>query len=420
MTVTLPPRPPEIGDERTVEERIAELEALIKEARRRARRRRAAYAAVVLVALGGVVAGAFGVGSGGVGVEASVAQGSHASARNTSRTGEVAIAGRASWISAIQVDPKRPNIVYASTLGPNGVLKSTDAGKTWSFADTGLTDPASPPGSTRLRSTSLRVDALALDARSPNVLYAGTGRGVFKTTDGARTWKPASNGIDLPTGDHPLFEGSIYGLAIDPVHTSTVYAAGRGVWKSKNGGATWKPVLRRYALALGIDPRQPETVYATSISSGNSMYRTVDGGDTWRATGPSGLYDHQFVHAIVVDRRAPGIVYAGGARGLFASASQGRTWKTLLSRGVGAIALDPSRVNVLYVGTAAHGVFKSDDGGQTWSALRLNGRRVSSIAIPPTRPQTIYAGVEWRTPPDKQTAAVFASTDGGATWHRLF
>jgi photosystem II stability/assembly factor-like uncharacterized protein len=418
VTVTLPPRPPAIEDERTVEERIAELEALIKEARRRARHRRAAYAAVVLVALGGIVAGASSIGNGGVGAEASVAQGSHASATNTSRAGEVAFAGRFSWISAIQVDPKRPHIVYASTLGNDsrqgGVVKSTDAGKTWGFADTGLTDPASPQGS-----TGLRVDALTLDPRSPNVLYAGTGRGVFKTTDGARTWKPASDGIDLPTGNHPLAEGSIYGLAIDPVHASTVYAAGRGVWKSTTGGATWKRVLRRYALALGIAPRQPETVYATSISGGNSMYRTVDGGDTWRAIGPSGLYDHQFVHPIVIDRRAPGIVYVGGSRGLFASKNQGRTWKKLLSREVGAIALDPSRANVLYVG-AAGGVFKSDNGGHTWSALRLNGRGVSAIAIAPTRAQTIYAGVEWKTPPDKQTAAVFASRDGGGTWHRLF
>jgi hypothetical protein len=88
VTVTIPPREPELEDERSVEERIAELEALIKEARRRARRRRAAYAAVALVALAGVVAGANGIG-GGVDVDASVApaQGSPASATNTSRTG---------------------------------------------------------------------------------------------------------------------------------------------------------------------------------------------------------------------------------------------------------------------------------------------------------------------------------------------
>ena len=140
----------------------------------------------------------------------------------------------------------------------DSVLKSTDAGKTWSVADTGLTNPTSPTDS-----EDLRVDALALDPRSPNVLYAGTGLGVFKTNDGAQTWKLASTGIDLGGGlAHRMYEGSIYAIAIDPLHTSTVYAAGRDIWKSTNGGATWKRVHRHGAISLGIDPRRPETVYA--------------------------------------------------------------------------------------------------------------------------------------------------------------
>ena len=316
------------------------------------------------------------------------------------------------YISGIQINPKRPSVVYAGTLGPDSVLKSTDAGKTWTAANAGLTvPPGSPPGN------SIRVDALALDPRSPDVLYAGTGLGVFKTTDGARTWKLASPGIDFggdPLG-HRLLEGFIWAVAVDPVHTSTVYAAGNGVWKTTNGGATWKRVLQNGVVNLGIDPRQPETVYASGMkgyqnkATRNSIYKTANGGSSWRATGPRGLHDGYFGHPIAVDRRAPGTVYAGGSRGLYASGNQGRTWRKLLPRGIGAIALDPSRANVLYVGTGAHGLFKSDDGGQTWSAPRLDGRSVTAIAIAPTRPQTIYAGV----------GGMFASRDGGATWHRL-
>ncbi|MEP7224676.1 MAG: hypothetical protein ABI783_06935 [Actinomycetota bacterium] len=415
MTVTIPPREAEIEDERTVEERIAELEALIKEARRRARRRRAAYAAVVLVALGGVVTGA--AGDGGVDFDGSVAKGSPASAANASRAREAVLAASTVPISAIQVDPKRPNVIYASTLTTDlerrSVLKSTDGGQTWSAADTGLTGPAAPAGE-----EDLRVDALALDPRSPNVLYAGTGNGVYKTSDGAKTWKRASTGMNLPTGHrHRLAEGTIWAIAIDPLHTSTVYAAGRGgVWKTTTGGATWKRVLRNRVLDVAIDPRRPETAYASGMNSGrsrtnrNSIYKTVDGGGTWRGSGPPGLHDNSYGHPIVVDRHRAGMIYTGGSRGLFASANQGRTWKKLLSRGVGAIALDPSRANVLYVGTWKHGVLKSEDGGQTWSAPSLNGRGVGSIAIAPGRPQTIYAGA----------GGIFASTDGGATWHRLF
>ena len=331
------------------------------------------------------------------------------------------------YISGIQVNPKRPNIVYASTLGPDSVLKSTDAGKTWSVADAGLTNPASPTDS-----EDLRVDALALDPRSPSVLYAGTGIGVFKTTDGARTWKLASTGIDLGGGlAHRMYEGSIYALAIDPMHTSTVYAANfaGGVWKTSNGGVTWRNVLPGRYLSLAIDPRRPKTVYASAMkhqnrATRNSIYKTVDGGGSWRATGPPGLHDNYFGHPIVVAGQAPGTIYAGGSRGLFASVSQGQTWKKVLplrraNSGVNAIALDPSRANLLYVGTSTEGVLKSVDGGQTWSARSLNGRSISAIAIARTRPQTIYAGAYWPKRPDGQTAGMFASRDGGATWHRL-
>ena len=326
-------------------------------------------------------------------------------------------------LSAIQINPKNPNIVYASSAlsdtDKRSVVKSTDGGQTWKAADTGLTEPASPTDS-----EDLRVDALALDPRSPNVLYAGTGLGVFKTTDGAKTWKRASRGIDVGGGlAHRMYEGFIYEIAIDPVHTSTVYAAGRGVWKSTNGGTTWKHVLRRYAaINVGIDPRRPETVYASLIGGAQStggrgaIVKTVDGGRTWRATGPSGLQDNYFGHPIVVDGRSPGVVYAGGSTGLFASRNKGRTWSKLLPESsagqVDAIGLDPVRANVLYVGgwASGGGFVKTDDGGQTWSKLRLDTRDVGIIEIAPTRPQTVYVG---------GGDGLWKSTDGGATWQRL-
>jgi photosystem II stability/assembly factor-like uncharacterized protein len=325
-------------------------------------------------------------------------------------------------LSAIQINPKNPNIVYASSLlsdlDKRSVVKSTDGGQTWTTADTGLTNPSSPTDS-----TDLRVDALALDPRSPNVLYAGTGLGVYKTTNGARTWKLASKGIDVGGGlAHRMYEGFIYEIAIDPLHTSTIYAAGRGVWKSTNGGATWKQVLRRYAaINVGIDPRRPQTLYASLIGGAQStgglgaIVKTVNGGRSWRATGPSDLRDHYFGHPIVVDGRSPDVVYAGGSRGLFASRNKGRTWSKLLSESsaghIGAIALDPARAKVLYVGGwgSSGGLVKTDDRGQTWSKLDLPAGNVGVIEIAPTRPRTVYA----------EDDGLWKSRDGGATWQRL-
>jgi photosystem II stability/assembly factor-like uncharacterized protein len=355
---------------------------------------------------------------------------------SASNAGGVPGAGSPSYIAAIQIDPKRPNVVYASALGGSrgAVIKSTDGGRTWNAADTGLRAPRGH----HTPFTGLRVDALAIDPRSPNVLYAGTGLGVYKTSDGAKTWKLASKGIDL-RGDplpHRLIEGTIWALAVDPAQTSRVYAAsgggvdGGGVVMTNNGGGTWTNVLSgHFVVNLAVDPRRPKTVYASDSSDPSmtplgSIYKSVDGGGTWRATGPPGLRDRSFGRPVVIDRRPPGTVYAGGSRGLFASTNGGGTWSSVLqlssaSNAVHAIALDPSRANVLYVGTT-RGIVRSGDGGQTWSAPRLAGRLVSSIAIARTRPQTIYAGVQWRPEPEKWTAGVFASADGGATWRRVF
>jgi photosystem II stability/assembly factor-like uncharacterized protein len=198
------------------------LRALVEEAKRRARRRRRMYGAALfsLAIIAGIV---------------------FATQQDLPGSPSGSPAAYSPTPSAIQVDPKHPNIVYASALGDDthegGVFKSTDAGKTWSLADTGLSNPSSPTDS-----EDLRVDALALDPRSPDVLYAGTGLGVFKTTDGAKTWNLASTGIEFSSGIfHRMLEGFIYEIAIDPVHTSTVSATGSNgvIWKSTDGGSTW-------------------------------------------------------------------------------------------------------------------------------------------------------------------------------------
>ena len=211
--------------------------------------------------------------------------------------------------SAIQINPKRPNIVYASTLGDDthegGVIKSTDAGKTWNLADTGLTNPASPTDS-----EDLRVDALALDPRSPNVLYAGTGLGVFKTTDGAKTWKLASTGIDFG-GD---------GLSVTECSKASCTRS-RSTLCTRDALCGRQRRLEEHERRRYLEARPPNT-------RSQSRYRTAPArdrlrqrdqapsgqgdpqldlqddrrGGSWRPTGPTGLDDNFFGHPIVVDR----------------------------------------------------------------------------------------------------------------------
>jgi hypothetical protein len=232
VTVRSAPRAPNEEQQTSVEELGRELEALMREARRRARRRRAAYATAVVAVIAGVVIAAAGIDGGGPNTSASIARGSPAPAN----------------LSNIQPNPKHPNIVYGSTLGDDthegGVWKSTDGGKTWILADKGLSNASSPTDS-----QDLRVDALALDPRSPDVLYAGTGLGVFKTIDAAKSWTLSSTGIEFGNDSlsHRMYEGFVYEIVIDPMHRSTIYAThgDRGpVWKSTDDGRTWHPVTR--------------------------------------------------------------------------------------------------------------------------------------------------------------------------------
>src|SRR2546425_1282438 len=124
-----------------------------------------------------------------------------------------------------------------------------------------------------------RIEALAVDPTSPNTVYAGTGGGVFKSTDGGGSWTDTG----LPA--------SVFALAIDPTSPSTLYAAGvGGLFKSTDGAGSWSPVSTLpdlgLILALAIDPASPGTVYAaTSLPGG---FKPTDGWGAGRA-GQKGL-----------------------------------------------------------------------------------------------------------------------------------
>ena len=266
--------------------------------------------------------------------------------------------------SAIQINPKRPNIVYAEPLGPlTCVLKSTDAGKTWSVADTGLTNPTSPTDS-----EDLRVDALALDPRSPNVLYAGTGIGVFKTTDAAKTWTLASTGIELwprraraPHGR----KASIWALAVDRDcrHRRCMPPTQEDLRKATNGGATWKHVLRqgRFRSQSGHRPASARDRVCGRNHVGkphldpqdNRRWRQLACDWAARPRRPLLRPPDRGRSASGGDRLRRRIERSLREREPGSHLEQGATTPGSIQRSKLAIALDPVRANLLYVGTYA-------------------------------------------------------------------
>jgi photosystem II stability/assembly factor-like uncharacterized protein len=155
-------------------------------------------------------------------------------------------------VVALVVDPSRPSTLYAGT-GYSGVFKSTDGAASWQAVNTGL-----PNGS------SVYVGTLVIDPTTPTTLYAGTGGGLFKSIDGGNTWNAADSG--LPEDVY------VYALALDPSRPGKLYATaqGLGVFKSTDGAESWRPVVSTglpggiWVHALAIAPTTPTTLYAAT------------------------------------------------------------------------------------------------------------------------------------------------------------
>ncbi|MFO0774797.1 MAG: hypothetical protein U0172_09045 [Nitrospiraceae bacterium] len=171
-------------------------------------------------------------------------------------------------VVSIAQDPVQTATWYAGTTG--GAYKSVDGMATWKKVNTGLI-----PEQILEASMSLGVNILMVDPQHHDTVYAGTTKGLFKTTNGAVSWSKI--GESLP-------DQFISWFVVDPNAGDTLYVAGRqGLAKSTDGGATWRPInngLKTLNMRmLTISPQDSKTLYAGTNGSG--LYRSTDGGETW-------------------------------------------------------------------------------------------------------------------------------------------
>jgi len=253
-----------------------------------------------------------------------------------------------------------------------------------------------------------------------------------------------------------IVSGRIVALAVEPGRPSHYYvaAASGGVWKTTNDGVTFTPIFDHegsYSIGtIVLDPNHPTTVWVgtgennaqRTVSYGDGVYRSDDGGATWRNLG---LKDSQHIGRILVDPEDSNTVYvasegplwsSGGDRGLYKTTDGGKTWNAVLTidehTGVSDVVMDPRHPNVLYAaayqrerhvytlidGGPQDGIFKTTDAGKTWTRLRGGlpqgdlGR--IGLAISPADPTILYATVEAAN----RGGGVYRSTDGGATFQK--
>lgn len=314
-------------------------------------------------------------------------------------------------VTAFAAEPSPSSRLYLGTLG-GGLWRSADGGVTWQAANRGL---ASDP--------SRWITVLAVPRRPSGTVFAGTRDGLYRTVNGGVSWTRPNRGLPAAAVDALAVSGS------DP---RTVYAslAGAGIYRSADGGASWAaagvPAEGKAIDALAVHPRSPRTVYAGS--AGGGLFKTADGGTHWTATT---LAPTVRVRALALDPTPAAILYVGAAApnpnvpgidpgGVLRSADGGASW-TRVNRGIAglealAAAIDPGDPEVLVAGMLGTGLFRTANAGARWSRTRggLPATQNVGVIIPALlAPGVFYAVAAPATQP------LWKSTDGGLTWSPL-
>jgi photosystem II stability/assembly factor-like uncharacterized protein len=170
-------------------------------------------------------------------------------------------------VTSIGINPKDPTILYGGTTG--GMYRSDDGAMTWKRINNGLI-----PESELMASMALGVNAIEIERSNPDVVYAGTTKGLFRTANKGEQWERIGQSLSDPF---------ISGILLHPTEPSQLYVGGpKGVWKSSDGGKTWQAMNQGFAtlniraLAMG---QSPQLLYAGTNGSG--LYRSTDAGATW-------------------------------------------------------------------------------------------------------------------------------------------
>ena len=336
--------------------------------------------------------------------------------------------GRSIAVAGVASDPKT---YYFGSVG-GGIWKTTDAGLNWI-----------PVSDGQLKTSS--VGSIAVSESDPSTIYAGMGEscvrgnasngdGVYKSTDAGKTWKNVGLQQTYQIGRvrvHPKNPDIVYVAALGHLWGPNPE---RGVYRTTDGGQTWKLVLTKGpeagAVDLAMDPSNPRTIYAAfwqvsrkpwrmdSGGPGSGLWKTTDGGDTWtdisHAPGlPKGVEGRVAVTISPVNPERVWAMVEASDGGLFRSDNGGKAWtrvnesNSLRQRAwyFSHIFADPKNADEIYALNV--GAFRSMDGGRTFSAIRTPHSDNHDLWISPTDPSRMI---------EANDGGATVTLDGGQTW----
>ena len=308
------------------------------------------------------------------------------------------------------IDPSNPQVVYAASWG-SGVFKSQDGGKNWQSANLGL--------------GNLYIDSLAIDPFQTALIYAGTYKNqVYMSKDGGNTWTWSGVGMQ----DQAI----VYAIAVDPVTSTIVYAATRGVsnngtppwngvvYKSGNAGQSWTPVLTNvggsdvqdWVYSLAVSPIDHNNVYAATHEHG--PYHSSTYGDSWNSIH-DGINDDSGRAIVISPEYRDGTTMYYGVwhfDSVYKSLDGGNDWflanRAIAYTKVYSMAINPLQTDSVYLATFGRGIMKTLDGGISWQAAGLQDDLIYSLAINPVSTSILYAGTAGN--------GLQKSQDGGKSW----
>lgn len=296
-----------------------------------------------------------------------------------------------------------------------------------------------------------RVSAVAGIAGNPAVYYMGTpGGGIWETTDGGIVWNPIS--------DHQIDVASIGAMEVAPSNSKIIYAGtgdvsdvggsvnqGDGMYKSSDGGQTWRHIGledTRHIGEIWIDPKNPDTVLVAALghtyapNEQRGVFKTVDGGKTWRKVlykdDVTGAIDLGFApdnpqigfaalwHHYVKPDDPRALLSATEGAGIYKTTDEGETWTPIVGHGLPtdklgrigvAVAPGGKRVFAIVAAQDAGGLYRSDDGGNSWMKITADPRVTgngyfSKVYLDPRNPDIVYV----------MQTSMYRSTDGGQTF----
>jgi photosystem II stability/assembly factor-like uncharacterized protein len=263
-------------------------------------------------------------------------------------------------------------------------------------------------------------------------------------------------GLEFRSIGPALLSGRVGDVAVNPANPAQFYVAvsSGGVWKTINDGTTWTPLFDdqgSYSIGcVALDPTNPLVVWVgtgennsqRSVSYGDGLYKSVDGGKNWKKVG---LESSEHIGKVLIDPRDTDTVYVaaqgplwapGGERGLYKTVDGGATWEIALeiseNTGVTDVVLDPRDPDVLYAaayqrrrhvwtlidGGPESAIYKSTDAGASWEKLERGLPEADmgriGLAVSPADPDVVYAIIE----AERDEGGFFRSTDAGSTWEK--